>query len=53
MTSRLSVLDRGSSVIDYAVVHRPSSVALAALLNTMEGVPGVLFKMLLTAYWAK
>jgi hypothetical protein len=30
------------SVIDYYfVVHRPSSVALAALLNAMEGVPGV------------
>jgi hypothetical protein len=30
------------SVIDYYfVVHRPSSVALAALLNAMEGVPSV------------
>jgi hypothetical protein len=30
------------SVIDYYfVVHRPSSVALAALLNAMEGVPGI------------
>lgn len=30
------------SVIDYYfVVHRPSSVALAALLNSIEGVPGV------------